>query len=69
MTNAEKLDISRNRVVTYENDREGVALDYALVGNVVRKTVDYENMNAPMFDDDWAEEIADYHEFKLEKRD
>ena len=61
---AEKLGISRNRAVTYENDREGVALNYAVVGNAVRKAVACEDMSAPMFDDDWAEEIADYHEKK-----
>ena len=66
---AEKLGISRNRAVTYENDREGVALNYAVVGNAVRKAVACEDMSAPMFDDDWAEEIADYHESKRGKRD
>lgn len=61
---AEKLGIGRNRAVTYENDHTGVALNYEVVGNAVRKAV----CSAPsilcgapsLFDDDWADEIVDY---------
>lgn len=63
---AEKLGISRNRAVTYENDSKGVELNYEVVGRAVRKAVanDCCDMSAPMFDDDWADEIEEYHESK-----
>ena len=64
---AEKIGISRNRAVTYENDSEGVALNYEVVGRAVRRAV-AANDSAPMFDDDWAGEIADYHKSRSGKK-
>ncbi len=63
---AEKLGISRNRAVTYENDRRGVALNYEVVGSALRKAVSCSSScpTAPLFEDNWAEEIAEYHELK-----
>lgn len=60
---AEKIGIARNRSVTYENDHKGVALNYEAVGRAVskasrsRKLKDY-------LEDDWADEIAEYHQSK-----
>lgn len=65
---AEKIGISRNRAVTYENDSEGVALNYETVGRAVRKAVACRSMSAPMFEDDWAEDIEEYHESKSGKK-
>ena len=64
---AEKIGISRNRAVTYENDSEGVALNYEVVGRAVRKAVACSG-EASMFDDNWAGEIADYHKSKKGRR-
>ena len=64
---AEKMGISRNRAVTYENDRKGVSLNYEVVGNAIRRAMACENKSAPMFEDDWAEEIAEYHETRQKK--
>lgn len=64
---AEKIGISRNRAVTYENDSEGVALNYETVGRAVRRAVACRSMSAPMFEDDWAEDISAYHEKKRKK--
>ena len=67
---AEKIGISRNRAVTYENDREGVALNYEVVGSAVRRAVSRKraSLSEPMFEDDWSEEISEYHESKSGKR-
>lgn len=61
---AEKIGISRNRAVTYENDSEGVALNYEVVGMAVRKSISRRKGKAdePLFDDGWAKDIAEYHE-------
>ena len=63
---AEKLGISRNRAVTYENDRKGVSLNYEVVGSAVRKAVSKKRSQPAeaLFEDDWAEEIAEYRETK-----
>ena len=61
---AEKIGISRNRAVTYENDRKGVALNYEVVGDVVKNAVAVTS-GAPLIEDDWAEEISRYHKLKL----
>ena len=67
---AEKMGISQNRAVTYENDCEGVALNYEVVGSAVRRAVSRKraSLSEPIFEDDWSEEISDYHESKSEKR-
>ena len=67
---AEKLGISRNRAVTYENDHEGVALNYEVVGSAVRKAVSRKraSLSEPIFEDDWAGEIADYHKSRRGKK-
>lgn len=63
---AEKLGINRNRAVTYENDGEGVSLNYEVVGSAIRKAVsrDMSQPMAAMFEDNWADEIAEYREAK-----
>ena len=62
---AEKMGIARNRSVTYENDSEGVALNYETVGNVLYDAVECEECDG-MIPDDWAEEITMYHETKVD---
>ena len=66
---AEKLGISRNRAVTYENDKEGVSLNYEVLGSAVRKAVSRERSTPAeaLFEDDWAEEIAEYRETKKKR--
>ena len=66
---AEKIGISRNRAVTYENDSKGVALNYEVIGSAVRKAVSRRrgNINESIFDDDWSEEISEYYETRSEK--
>ena len=66
---AEKLGISRNRAVTYENDKEGVSLNYEVVGSAVRKAVSRKRSEPAesLFEDDWAEEIAEYRETKKKR--
>lgn len=54
---AEKIGIARNRSVTYENDPEGVSINFAAVGRAVSKAIQAEYME-DMFDDDWSEEIV-----------
>ena len=65
----EKLGISRNRTVTYENDKEGVSLNYEVVGSAVRKAVSRKRSEPAesLFEDDWAEEIAEYRETKKKR--
>ena len=66
---AAKMGIERNRAVTYENDNEGVSLNYEVVGAAVRKAVLRERSEPKeaLFEDDWAEEIAEYRESKKRK--
>ena len=63
---AEKLGISRNRAVTYENDKKGVSLNYEIVGSAVRKAVSRKSNESRegLFDDNWAEEISTYRRTK-----
>ena len=56
---AEKIGIARNRSVTYENDSEGVAINFKAVGRAVSKAVQAECMEV-VFDDNWSEEIEEY---------
>lgn len=66
---AERIGISRNRAVTYENDQDGVALNYEVVGRAVRRAVASDGSDDCMFDDDWAEEISDYHEKRKQEKE
>lgn len=63
---AEKIGIERNRSVTYENDHEGVALNYETVGRTVLKVTKSRGCSVEL-EDDWAEDIVEYHE-KVTKR-
>lgn len=56
---AERIGISRNRSVTYENNPEGVAINFKAVGKAVAKAVQTDCAKA-MFDDDWSEEIIEH---------
>lgn len=60
---AEKLGISRKRAVTYENDHEGVALNFKSVSNVIVKASKSRDCRVEV-DDDWADEIAAYKKDK-----
>ena len=57
---AEKMGISRERSVTYENDSEGVAINYATVGNVIYDAI-LADEACNMIDDAWADDIKEYH--------
>ena len=56
---AEKIGIARNRSVTYENDPEGVAINFKAVGRAVSKPVQAESMEE-VFDGNWSEEIVEH---------
>ena len=56
---AEKIGIARNRSVTYENDPEGVAINFKAVGRAVSKAVQAESMEE-VFDGNWSEEIVEH---------
>lgn len=58
---AEKIGIERNRSVTYENDHDGVALNYEAVGRAVRG-VTKSRICSIELDDAWADDIAEYHD-------
>ena len=58
---AEKIGIARNRSVTYENDAEGIAVNFRAVGNALSKAVSCTEAE-PFFEDDWKEEIEEYRE-------
>lgn len=63
---AEKIGIERNRSVTYENDHEGVALNYEVVGRSICKMT-MPGLSEAKLEDDWADDIKDYHEQKRRK--
>ena len=63
---AEKIGIARNRSVTYENDEHGIALNYEAVGFAVKKLAKSRNSSAEL-DDDWADEIVEYHKQRSEE--
>ena len=52
---AEKIGIARNRSVTYENDSEGIAVNFRAVGNALSKAmtcgsaVDFESNSLRFF--------------------
>ena len=58
---AEKIGIERNRSVTYENDHDGVALNYEAVGRAVRGVTKSRAFSVEL-DDTWASDIAEYHD-------
>lgn len=58
---AEKIGIERNRSVTYENDHDGVALNYEAVGRAVRGVTKSRACSVEL-DDTWASDIAEYHD-------
>jgi hypothetical protein len=58
---AEKIGIGRNRSVTYENDHEGIALNYEVVGRSICKMT-MPDLNDAKLEDDWAEDIKRYHD-------
>lgn len=57
---AEKIGIARNRSVTYENDPEGIAVNFRAVGKALSKAVSREATET-FFEEDWKEEIVEYH--------
>lgn len=60
---AEKIGIARNRSVTYENDKAGVALNYETVGRAVRKATKSRKASVEL-DENWADDIVEYHDSK-----
>ena len=60
---AEKIGIARNRSVTYENDPEGIAINFRAVGKALSEAVDAECPEV-VFDDDWKSDIVEYREEK-----
>ena len=58
---AEKIGIARNRSVTYENDSEGIAVNFRAVGNALSKAVICDTAK-DFLKDDWKDEIEEYHE-------
>ena len=58
---AEKIGIARNRSVTYENDSEGIAVNFTTVGNALSKAVTCDTAE-DFLEDDWKDEIEEYHE-------
>ena len=56
---AEKIGISRERAVTYENDHVGVALNYEAIGKAVRKVSKSRDCRVEL-DEEWADEIVEY---------
>jgi uncharacterized protein YegL len=66
-TEAEKIGIGRNRSVTYENDHEGVALNYEVVGRSICKMT-MPGLSEAKLEDDWAEDIKRYHDSRKTKK-
>ena len=58
---AEKIGIARNRSVTYENDSEGIAVNFRAVGNALSKAVTCDTAE-DFLAEDWKDEIEEYHE-------
>ena len=58
---AEKIGIARNRSVTYENDSEGIAVNFRAVGNALSKATARDTTEA-FFEDNWKDEIVKYRE-------
>ena len=64
---AEKIGIRRNRSVTYENDSQGIAVNFKAVGNALSKAVACES-DEDLFDDEWKDEIEEYREKSNRKK-
>ncbi len=64
---AEKIGINRNRSVTYENDSEGIAVNFEAVGRALSKAVTCEEAS-DFLDDAWKDEIIQYYEELQRKR-
>ena len=62
---AEKIGIDRNRSVTYENDSEGIAVNFRAVGDALSKVADREQA---WLEDDWKKEIETHREKSSIKR-
>ena len=58
---AEKIGISGNRSVTYENDSKGVELNFKAVGKAISKAVESDAI-VEFMDEHWADEIQAYKE-------
>jgi len=58
---AEKIGIARNRSVKYENDSEGITVNFRAVGNALSKAVTCDTAE-DFLEDDWKDEIEEYHE-------
>jgi uncharacterized protein YegL len=63
---AEKIGISRNRSVTYENDPEGIAVNFRAVGKALSKATSC-NDTEQFFEDHWKDEIEEYREKSQKK--
>ncbi len=62
---AEKIGIARNRSVTFENDHEGVALNYKTVSKAISKAVACDRLaQSKLLDDEWSEDISKYRNKK-----
>ena len=59
----EKIGISGNRSVTYENDSKGVELNFKAVGKAISKAVESDAI-VDFMDEHWADEIQVYKERK-----
>ena len=60
---ADKIGISGNRQVTYENDSKGVELNFKAVGKAISKAVESDAI-VDFMDEHWADEIQAYKERK-----
>ena len=47
--------------MTYENDSEGIAVNFRAVGNALSKAVTCDTA-VDFLEDDWKDEIEEYHE-------
>ena len=64
---AEKIGISRNRSVTYENDAAGVGVNFATVGKALRQAV-VSDCADELIADDWQDDIVKYRKEKKKRR-
>ena len=53
--------------MTYENDSKGVSLNYKTVCKAVSKVTKSRKCNIDL-DEDWAEDISEYHEKQQKSR-
>lgn len=63
---AMKIGIDRDHSVTYENDEEGIALNFAALGAAVSKMA-RSRSSSPKLDEGWSAEIKEYHQRKQKK--